>query len=118
MSTRSNIAVQNTDGSVVEVYCHFDGYLSNNGDILQRHYATFDKALALVNAGPYSSLGDEPALCKKSASGRIQTYKSVKAFLADGNHQEYTYLFINNEWVVIKGTVAAPLSFALSWGTV
>jgi hypothetical protein len=28
MSTRSRIAIENQNGSVTSVYCHFDGYIS------------------------------------------------------------------------------------------
>ncbi len=37
MSTRSRIAIENVDNTVTSIYCHFDGYVSHNGDILQNH---------------------------------------------------------------------------------
>ena len=30
MSTRSSIAIKNEDGSIDAIYCHNDGYLTNN----------------------------------------------------------------------------------------
>lgn len=56
MATRSTIAVQHADGTVSQVYCHWDGYLSHNGKLLFEHYSTLDKAEALVALGNISSL--------------------------------------------------------------
>ena len=54
MATRSAIAVMH--GSVAKaVYCHWDGYLENNGAILQNHYDSV-KANRLVSMGSVSSL--------------------------------------------------------------
>ena len=38
MATRSTIAIQLENGSINQVYCHWDGYLSNNGKILMEYY--------------------------------------------------------------------------------
>ena len=38
MGTRSTIALEYADGTVHQVYCHWDGYLEHNGRILQEHY--------------------------------------------------------------------------------
>jgi hypothetical protein len=54
MSTRSRIGVMHGD-IVKSVYCHWDGYLSHNGAILQEHYNSA-KANNLVALGDLSSL--------------------------------------------------------------
>lgn len=59
MGTRSNIAIQNEDGTVDMVYCHWDGYPENNGVILQNHYTTEDAVRELLSFGDMSSLGTE-----------------------------------------------------------
>jgi len=59
MGTRSTIAIQNEDGSVTGIYCHWDGYLSNNGQILQDHYQDEAKIRELIALGDLSSLGAE-----------------------------------------------------------
>ena len=56
MGTRSTIAIQNTDGSVTGIYCHWDGYLSHNGQILRDHYSTELLVRALIDLGDISSL--------------------------------------------------------------
>jgi len=59
MATRSTIAVELADGAVHQVYCHFDGYPSNNGKILLEHYTDPDLALALIAHGGISVLKPE-----------------------------------------------------------
>jgi hypothetical protein len=55
MGTRSLIGVMHGD-KCKAVYCHWDGYLSHNGKILQEHYNSA-KANHLVALGDLSSLG-------------------------------------------------------------
>jgi hypothetical protein len=55
MGTRSRIGVMHGD-VCKSVYCHWDGYLSFNGKILQEHYDS-TKANFLVALGDLSSLG-------------------------------------------------------------
>lgn len=56
MGTRSDIIVERADGKWARIYCHWDGYLSHNGVILQEHFATQERAEALVALGDISSL--------------------------------------------------------------
>lgn len=57
MATRSTIAVQHNDGTVSQVYCHWDGYLSHNGKLLIENYNTLESAECLIQFGSISSLG-------------------------------------------------------------
>lgn len=59
MATRSTIAIEFADGTVQQVYCHWDGYLENNGAILQEHYMDPCKVRELIDLGDMSSLGEE-----------------------------------------------------------
>ena len=59
MGTRSTIALEFADGTVQQVYCHWDGYLSNNGQILQEHYSDPFKLRELIDLGDLSSLRPE-----------------------------------------------------------
>jgi hypothetical protein len=56
MATRSRIAIENQDGSVTSVYCHWDGYIKSNGVILNENYNTKDKVEELIALGDLSSL--------------------------------------------------------------
>jgi hypothetical protein len=57
MATRSTIALEFADGTVQQVYCHWDGYLSNNGVLLQNNYSDPFKLRELIDLGDISSLG-------------------------------------------------------------
>jgi hypothetical protein len=59
MATRSTIALEFADGTVQQVYCHWDGYLENNGAILQGHYVDPFKVRDLIDLGDISSLRTE-----------------------------------------------------------
>jgi hypothetical protein len=59
MATRSTIALEFADGTVQQVYCHWDGYVDHNGAILQDHYSDPYKLRDLIDMGALSSLGAE-----------------------------------------------------------
>ncbi len=56
MGTRSTIAMQNADGTVTGIYCHWDGYVSHNGNILYQFYRDEAKVRELIALGDISSL--------------------------------------------------------------
>lgn len=56
MGTRSRIGYQLPDNSIVSVYCHYDGYLENNGRILAEHYQDREAVRQLIDGGSMSSL--------------------------------------------------------------
>ena len=59
MSTRSTISIQTPEGDIRSIYCHYDGYFSHVGAILQSHYNTEEKVNALIDLGDISSLGEK-----------------------------------------------------------
>jgi hypothetical protein len=56
MATRSTIALEFADGTVQQVYCHWDGYLSNNGKLLLENYSNPFTLRELIDLGDISSL--------------------------------------------------------------
>ena len=110
MSTRSRIGLELTDGSVISIYCHFDGYPEFNGVKLVEHFNSYEKAAELIDLGdisclwtnagwnnetlpetgplPYSARGED---CPPRLDANLNEY------LADG--EEYAYIFRNGEWV-------------------
>ena len=56
MGTRSTIALEFADGTVEQVYCHWDGYLAHNGQILLKHYSNPFILRDLIDLGDISSL--------------------------------------------------------------
>jgi hypothetical protein len=64
MATRSTISIVDTrtkDGQGRTIYCHWDGYPSNNGRILLESYTNPEKINALIDLGDISSLADNVA---------------------------------------------------------
>ena len=57
MATRSTIALEFADGTVGQIYCHWDGYLSHNGQILLKNYSNPFVLRDLIDLGDVSSLG-------------------------------------------------------------
>ena len=56
MSTRSRITLKRLDGTNTSIYCHWDGYIENNGVLLQLCYDTPEKIEKLLKLGNLSSL--------------------------------------------------------------
>jgi hypothetical protein len=56
MATRSTIALEFADGTIGQVYCHWDGYLAHNGKILFENYSNPFILRDLIDLGDVSSL--------------------------------------------------------------
>jgi hypothetical protein len=108
MSTRSRIAIENQNGSVTSIYCHFDGYISGVGKLLKEYYTTQDKVEALIELGDISSLEMTPASTVAYARDRCEdlhktSYLCVEDLFELGfqSGEEYVYCFTkNNIWLV------------------
>jgi hypothetical protein len=59
MGTRSRIGIENQDGTITSVYCHWDGYLEHNGKILFETYNTEEKIRELLSYGSIGSLAND-----------------------------------------------------------
>ena len=56
MGTRSRIGLRIAPDQIISVYCHYDGYIQNNGRILKEHYKTKEAVQELIDGGGMSSL--------------------------------------------------------------
>lgn len=114
MSTRSRIALREIDGSEKSIYCHHDGYLEWNGEILYKEYSNHLKLRSLLNLGNISSLGYDPhtPACD-DIMGNIENsiviayHRDRGETLCFGDNygiQEFNYLFDMKEqtWYVAK----------------
>jgi hypothetical protein len=97
MSTRSRIAIENQDGTVDSIYCHFDGYLEGVGKTLFNHYDQ-EKLEKLLELGDISSLGtsttDTVAYCRDRGEDlHFKTFKDVEDLFENGFNslEEYVY---------------------------
>jgi len=78
MATRSIIAKLDDKG-VQAIYCHNDGYLSNNGKILDQHYHDVNKVDELLLLGDCSSLKDTIEDTSFYHRDKKEPYSRVKA---------------------------------------
>jgi hypothetical protein len=108
MSTRSRIAIENQDGSVTSIYCHFDGYISGVGKTLEKHYTDRSVVEELIELGDLSALGMSPSSTSAYTSNRNEdlhttSYLCVEDLFNLGfqSGEEYVYCFTkNNIWLV------------------
>ena len=118
MATRSNIAYKTPEGKIRSIYCHWDGYVSNNGRILQENYQEARKIAQLIELGSLSSLGAElgnkqdfddrstqkDEWCLFYGRDRGETgveprdYNDIPSWIDD--MEEYAYLWNGHEWLV------------------
>lgn len=98
MSTRSYIAIENPDKTVDAIYCHNDGYLENNGRLLNEYYQDPKRVKQLIALGDLSSLGqqiepdkyvqkygffyDSPEFTKLSVDEQIRIQENRKSCVA------------------------------------
>jgi len=78
MGTRSTIALEYADGTVQQVYCHWDGYLEHNGKILAEHYSNPFVLRDLIDLGDVSSL--RPTVGTKHAFSKLEVPMDGEAY--------------------------------------
>ena len=128
MATRSTISLEFADGTIGQVYCHWDGYLAHNGKMLQEYYSNPFILRDLIDLGSLSSLRpqigtkhpfsmfeanmtqDEYAnlyrdMCtfygRDRGEGQYEAtyFKDYLHFLVDGQQEEYDYILRNVDGV-------------------
>jgi hypothetical protein len=123
MATRSRIAIEDQDGTVRSIYCHWDGYPEHHGPILLEHYTTQEKVESLIALGSISSLSPETEIpegvshnFENPANGIVVAYHRDRgeelSFKAHGSVnefiksdvEEYGYVFTAaGEWLFANG---------------
>ena len=78
MGTRSTIALEYADGTVQQVYCHWDGYLEHNGKILAEHYSNPFILRDLIDLGDVSSL--RPTVGTQHAFSKLEVPMDGEAY--------------------------------------
>lgn len=122
MSTSSTISLLRKDGSVIGVYCNYDGYLSGVGKILKESYNTAEVLEKLFQFGDISCLHENikqpegevhsfdegffPGVTVFYGRDRGETdcdaliYESYEEYESDLGSQQFDYLFKDDEWYV------------------
>ena len=103
MATRCYIGLEGLDGTVRYVYCHWDGYPSCTGKILQEDWNSYTLVSNMINKGNMSylgrNLGDTEFYCKEGDPNEedegAKYCKDVNAYSATAPDYliEYIYLF-------------------------
>jgi hypothetical protein len=78
MATRSTIALEFADGTIGQVYCHWDGYLAYNGKMLQEYYSNPFILRDLIDLGDISSL--KPSIGTKHPFSQFDNGMSTEEF--------------------------------------
>ena len=121
MSTRSLICIQRGKNKYEAIYCHSDGYLTYNGQMLNDHYNDREKVEKLIKLGnisclnekidpdptrphsfDYSERQDDVTVAygrDRGEKGQESTLCSMRE-LKDWDWIEYIYIFnTKNEWI-------------------
>lgn len=121
MATRSTIALEFADGTVGQVYCHFDGYLGNNGRILLQQYSDPFKLRDIIDRGSMSQLGNTVADCEfyNDEGDHTAWFGNFQEYLQQAQMEEYNYILrqINGQPVWFVSSFETddqfePLTFA------
>lgn len=105
MSTNSTISIlNNDDGTVTSIYCHWDGYIAHNGRILHDNYNDEESVRSLLSLGSLSCLGENLDECVAYGRDNGENENDVKAMsfedwtdMLGSFDQDYNYLFVPNE---------------------
>jgi len=119
MATRSRIALELKDGSLLSAYHHWDGYPSWLGKVLVSHYGTKEKVAELIDGGDMSCAwtterwnsdrNEYGGTTKREVEEYGPQYysergedtppslsKDMEDFFSIG--EEYSYIFRNGNW--------------------
>ena len=103
MGTHCYIALENKDGTITFIYCHFDGYLSSVGKMLFNYYTTTEVINELLEKGSITSL--------ELPINDMKRYDPIEKWTASNQYEfesefyqrrdiSYYYLFTKEqEWV-------------------
>ena len=125
MATRSRIGIENADGTVTSIYCHWDGYPQGNGKTLAEHYQYREKVQQLIDLGSISSLhefvfpegvhdfsnpeqGVTVAYHRDRGEDFMQSqHASVDEYLTS-DVEEWGYLYtLDGNWIYVNGDYSA-----------
>lgn len=90
MATRSTIALEFADGTVQQVYCHWDGYLSGVGAELVSDYSDPFALRDLIAEGDMSSIGSP--YTDRGEDLVIRKFKNFADYVKRGQDEEYDYI--------------------------
>jgi len=122
MATRGTIAIEHSDGTVSQIYSHWDNYLEENGRILQNFYSDPVVVAQLIANGDLSSLKptiEETEFYAKDwgeENVEPRIYGSFKQYHDELPREEFNYIMRRdgNWYVEFHGEFEGMLSQALA----
>ena len=93
MATRSTIALEFADGTVEQIYCHWDGYLDGVGAELQAGYTDPFALRDLIDAGDTSTIG--APFGERGEDCPSRKYKNADEYFDCCQQEEYDYILRN-----------------------
>lgn len=93
MGTRSTIALEFADGTVQQVYCHWDGYLDGVGAELQAGYTDPFALRDLIDEGDMSTIGAPYSQRGEVCPARV--YANADEYFDCSQQEEYDYILRN-----------------------
>jgi hypothetical protein len=108
MATRSRIGIENENGTISSIYCHFDGYPDGVGKTLKEHYTDRNKIQTLIDLGDISSLGEneiETVAYHRDRGEKINKARvdSSLEMFSKSDYKEYGYVYtLENKWVTFR----------------
>ena len=124
MATRSTIALEYADGTVGQIYCHWDGYLDHNGKILLNFYTDPFEVRELLDNGDMSTLDKDVDGCEfykeRGEDCPQRMYKDFADYRRNGQFEEYNYILRRDgKWYVeFYGEFDGPLVEAFEFQAV
>ena len=110
MSTRSHIGLQNPDGTISAIYCHFDGYIQGGvGQKLVENLTEPEEIKKFLQQGDRSSFSAPYTDCENTGS---VTYDCMEDWLSN-EKEEYMYLFRKGEWYYVYRYGRDPYTWKL-----
>lgn len=96
MATRSTIALEYADGTVGQIYCHWDGYLEHNGKILLEEYKDPFKVRDMLDRGDMSSLDSDVSGCAfyadRGEDCPQRMFRNFAEYKREAAREEFNYI--------------------------
>jgi hypothetical protein len=108
MATRSRIGIENENGTISSIYCHFDGYPDGVGKTLKEHYTDRNKIQSLIDLGNISILGENEIETvayhrdRGEEKNEARVDNSLEAF-SRSDYEKYGYVYTKEgKWVTFR----------------
>ena len=87
------------NGNVLQIYCHYDGYLSGVGEELNKYFKNYDDVLMMILAGDCSYIEGGVA-CHYTSKGEDWASNRPEQRMHARRHEDYLYVFKDGNWKI------------------